>query len=327
MTKAVRLILFLILFGSSCARAMTDVSGTITGTILADSTWKQKVYLSVINGFDEMYMMSDNMIISECPLDSTGNFYFDIGFLPEEEVLLRIHLVKKGNPATTLIIGGREQNHFFFIAGRRSVISIYNLKGSGIFSSISISGSPSTVIFNQINELALYPEMIDYESTILEKTFVEKVVNERLRALADTSSNILLALYALYKSNYEDDYEINTGYYTAFLKKWELERSSYFSAFKKELPVRRRRMEYIFLAALLILSVPAADFLFKRNKKRKLNTLSVQERRILSLLQKGATNQEISDVCHIELSTVKTHVSSIFSKLKIKSRKEVLNLK
>ena len=64
------------------------------------------------------------------------------------------------------------------------------------------------------------------------------------------------------------------------------------------------------------------------NKKSKsLNNLSIQERKILVLIQQGLSNQEISDQCNIGMSTVKSHVSNIYGKLKIKSRKEALNIK
>jgi DNA-binding NarL/FixJ family response regulator len=78
---------------------------------------------------------------------------------------------------------------------------------------------------------------------------------------------------------------------------------------------------------LLLLLVVGAGFILARTlirdgKGRKIKKLSVQERRIFELLQKRATNQEIADELNIELSTVKSHVSNIFSKLKISSRKD-----
>jgi DNA-binding NarL/FixJ family response regulator len=40
----------------------------------------------------------------------------------------------------------------------------------------------------------------------------------------------------------------------------------------------------------------------------------------------GKSNKEISDELNIGLSTVKSHVNRIYSKLEIKSRKDILNL-
>jgi DNA-binding NarL/FixJ family response regulator len=93
------------------------------------------------------------------------------------------------------------------------------------------------------------------------------------------------------------------------------------------LPVDNNKLEYWLILSFIVLSGSGLGLYLRINKKRKLKKLSVQERKIFVLLQQGATNQEISDECHIEISTVKSHLNSIFSKLKIKSRKEALNIK
>jgi len=64
----------------------------------------------------------------------------------------------------------------------------------------------------------------------------------------------------------------------------------------------------------------------KFDQKRNLKNLSLQERRIFEFLREGATNQEISNQCLISINTVKSHVSNIYSKLNIKSRKDLMNL-
>ncbi len=54
--------------------------------------------------------------------------------------------------------------------------------------------------------------------------------------------------------------------------------------------------------------------------------LSQREIEVFDLLILGRSNQEISEVLHISLSTVKTHVSNIFIKMDVKSRAQVLAL-
>jgi len=51
--------------------------------------------------------------------------------------------------------------------------------------------------------------------------------------------------------------------------------------------------------------------------------LSIQERRVFQLVSEGKSNKEISAELNIGLSTVKSHVHSIYGKLGIKSRKEI----
>ena len=48
-----------------------------------------------------------------------------------------------------------------------------------------------------------------------------------------------------------------------------------------------------------------------------MKNLSVQERKIYTLLKEGKSNKEISEELNIGLSTVKSHASNIYSKLKI----------
>lgn len=54
------------------------------------------------------------------------------------------------------------------------------------------------------------------------------------------------------------------------------------------------------------------------------SNLSIWERRIFQMISKEKSNKEISEELHIEVSTVKSHVSSIYSKLGVRSRKELI---
>ena len=327
MKQLICYIFFVFIITGNCVFANADSAGIVAGKLIIDNSWVPKVYLSRISNLNEMYTMSGKMIVAETPLDSLGNFHFDLGFLTNEESLLRIHLVKKGNPVTTLVIGGRNENHFFFIANNKSKISIENIKSEGLFGNVKIAGSPSTVIFNRINEIADYPNLLNYDSIPIEKQYVEKAVNERLKQLADTCQNPLVSLYALHKSNFETDYSQNKEFYHSYIKKWEANKSSYFRAFRKQLPIQLRNWDAVFSIIIFILLGVGMGFYIRYRRDSKFDKLSVQERKIFSLIQQGATNQEISAQCHIEVSTVKTHVSNIFSKLKVKSRKEILNMK
>jgi len=55
------------------------------------------------------------------------------------------------------------------------------------------------------------------------------------------------------------------------------------------------------------------------------HTLSNQEKKVFNLLKKGKSNKEISSELHIEVSTVKSHLNKIYSRLGVKSRKEIID--
>ncbi len=326
-----RILCFTLLLLCAALRAQSDSGAYISGTLIADVSWERRVYLSEIPTFAEMYTMSRKMIVAESPLDSAGNFRFDLSSLSDEERLLRIHMVKRGNPATTLMIGGEEENHFFFLAHNRSQITLRNRGERGVFREVFLTGSANTALFNTIKELWEYPNLLNYDSLLLERRFVVKAVEEKLRFMADTCRHPLLSLYAVYAGGFPDNFSDHKVFYVAYLEKWKNNRSPYFSAFRKQVPMQSRKHLLLGIAlGLPFLLLPLSLLGWRQLRKRKalfaLNTLSIQERKIFALLQKGATNQEISNACHIELSTVKSHVSSIFSKLHVKSRREIVNM-
>ena len=327
-----RIFSFTLLLLCAALQAQSDSAACISGKLIADASWERRVYLSEIPAFAEMYTMSRKMIVAESALDSAGNFYFDLSSLSGDEALLRLHLVKQGNPATTLMIGGDEENHFFFLAHNQSRITLRNMGKRGLFREVILSGSPKTTLFNTIKELWEYPNMLNYDSLLLEKRFVVKAVEEKLRFIADTCSHPLLSLYAIYAGGFPDNFPDHEAFYTAYLEKWDQNRTLYFNEFRKQFPAQTNAHLAIWIAlllALLLLSFFGMRWraLRKRKASPAIDSLSLQERKVFSLLQQGATNQEISNTFHIELSTVKSHVSSIFSKLHVKSRREIVNMK
>lgn len=56
----------------------------------------------------------------------------------------------------------------------------------------------------------------------------------------------------------------------------------------------------------------------------RLSALSPREREVFELLLRGMRNREIEERLYISLSTVKNHVYSIFRKLRVHSRMELM---
>lgn len=68
------------------------------------------------------------------------------------------------------------------------------------------------------------------------------------------------------------------------------------------------------------------DWLSNREKTNQVlvEPLSPRELEILDLVVQRASNKEIADQCSIEISTVKSHISSILSKLGVRSRRQII---
>lgn len=62
------------------------------------------------------------------------------------------------------------------------------------------------------------------------------------------------------------------------------------------------------------------------NKNASIDALTPKEKEVLSLVAKGASNQEIADKLCVRDVTVKTHLNSIFKKLKVTNRTQAVLL-
>jgi DNA-binding CsgD family transcriptional regulator len=321
------IIFFLSLVLSSNIKAVSDTSGCIWGTLLLDDTWERNIYMSYIETIEKKYTVSDDIIIASSKVDSLGKFAIALDKLPSEWSLLRLHVVKQGVSPASLIIGSTDENYYFIIANRYSKIELHNTLEKPIFKNVFISGAPYMNTIEYITNLSNYPNSINYENSLIEKEFIEEVISEKLKSIADTCKNPLVSLYALYQTDFYSDYQKNPTFYKAYLSKWRNDNSPYFKSFRRQFPISEKPKWLYILIFLFIGVFISVSIFIKDRKRRKIKKLSMQERRIFELLHKGASNQEISDEYNIELSTVKSHVSNIFSKLNIKSRKEAINLK
>ena len=322
------ILLFALFSIESTAYQIDKKDGVIYGNLHVDDVWSSEIYLSYIPTFDDMYLIANYAIISETKIDSLGNYSFDISFLPEEYNLFRLHIVKKGDAPNTLTIGGKDENHLFLLANCYSAIEIESKGNTPPFRNVTFKKSINNRSFLEITKLAFIADSITNECSNTKAKFIENQLNNKLRSIADTCLNPLVSLYAIYNSNFENNYISNMEFYEAYLKKWENQNSSYFEAFRKELPLRRKNSNTTIIVLLVIVLISISFYFGKWTKKKQvgIKKLSVQERKVLELLKKGATNQEIAENCHIQITTVKSHVSSIFVKLNIKSRKEVMNM-
>ena len=60
--------------------------------------------------------------------------------------------------------------------------------------------------------------------------------------------------------------------------------------------------------------------------KSLIEKLTIKEREILKMVDEGLSNKEIADRLNVEVSTIKTHISNIYQKTEIKSRREVAGI-
>lgn len=285
-----------VLLGSSLLLpAQPGIEGRL---VLDTSKWAPVAYLSLIPDFGELNTISYENIIDRTPIGPDGEFRFPTGLLSSEDRLYRIHLSKKGDPAASLIIGGREQNHFFLIANQKAGIQISSGAGRNLFNHLKIEGYAPNTSLLEISQIASLLDTLDYFGSSMNREFIREAVADKLKSYADTCSHQLVAQYALYKSGKEADRNRNWWIGALLIAVFSLS-SLALSRIRRKRPVE---------------------------KKNSLSDLTVQERKIFALLQEGKSNKEIADDCAISVSTVKSHVNNIYSKLQVSSRKEILDL-
>jgi DNA-binding CsgD family transcriptional regulator/ElaB/YqjD/DUF883 family membrane-anchored ribosome-binding protein len=297
--------------------------------------WESKIYLTHVASFDAMYTVSKDLIIAETDIKTNGTFSFSTSFFPEEEQLYRLHIVKKNDPPTSLSIGGLDENHIFVIASRSSGVTVKSLSKEFPFSKITVTGSNSSVDFQRINVTASYKDSTTINGQVVKPQFIVNTIDERLRAMADSLNNPITSTYALYRTNYEKYALKRPDYFTQYYARWDKNNSSYLSHFKNKLNIPEKSVSFqwwqISISAIVFFFVGflLSKWSSKLNKdildKQKL--LSVQERRIFESMQKGSSNKQIAEEFNIGISTVKSHVGNIYSKLDISSRKEAMNIK
>jgi DNA-binding CsgD family transcriptional regulator len=274
--------------------------------------------------------MSNEIIVEKANINPSGGFTFNMQFLPDNDNLYRLHFSKKTDPPASLIIGGKDENHFFLIANKHSQVKIRNTVNSDLIKGIVIEGYYPNLILQQVNAIATYLDSTKFNGSTIKTSLIRGSVFEKLRQVADTCSNPLVSLYALYKSKFEQNYPTNQQFYKNFLSKWRKEKSSYFVEFRKEIPISGNKN--IWFYAIICCIVFFLGYLTSKTitkMKRNPNPiadLSLQQRKIFALLIDGKSNKEISELLNIELSTVKTHINRIYSKLGLNSRKDIANL-
>ena len=187
--------------------------------------------------------------------------------------------------------------------------------------------------FQSIQRLADYLDAVGIEDDLVEPEFINEVICEKIKSIALQTDNPIVSLFAAYQLKSNSNFQPEASFYSEVVATELGSTSTYNQFLLSELPqsnIEESNLNYtkwvLLLLALIIIS-GLAFFYLKPKKSSKLDSLSNQETKIFHLLQKGLSNKEISAECNIELSTVKSHVSAIYSKLDVKSRKEVLLLK
>jgi DNA-binding CsgD family transcriptional regulator len=293
----------------------------IEGQLPVDESWHPVAYVCRIPSLQSLYLASDEIIVQHARLDSNG--YFKI-FIPatDQEYLYRLHVSKKSDPPSTLIIGGDHENHLFFIGKQDDTIRI------DCFNGILAHCKPRGTLSNdELSELlGLVGAGVTRDSSMSRVSELSREsLKDNLLDLARDASSDLVKLMALEQTfGLSDDQLDEARQILATIAKTH----PYFREPVAD-DLKLSPLWAISLFGILVIAILLSMPLLRHYHLDRLirMRLSHQEMKVMQLSANGLTNKEIAQILHVEVSTIKSHINNIYSKMGIKSRREVLQYK
>lgn len=289
--------------------------------------WEQKVNLSKVqlNGKANGHTY---IPLTSSVLSKEGYFSFDQKWFDNKDHIYRIHV----NPIKSISRRtGLAKNSKLFILSKND--SIYFEKGISPFDSYTTNNKAHKE-WEQLKKFESKFESLhdDFDT--------EKYLLRTKGYVKDSLQILLVKLISIKKLDdkklLEKDIKENTAYYTSLLK--ELKSSEIDPALflylenKLSLVYLKNTDEKYSISVVLngiagLVITFLVLLIFRRRRNRNNNDLvplSKQENTIKELIISGKSNKEIANELFISINTVKTHISNIYSKLHITSRKELL---
>jgi len=307
-----------------------------------------KAYLIAIEDYKKCNLFLTEGILQEVPIDSLGNFEFSGDFLSKKNKFYKIHIDQCNNAITNyqhILNNCSISNSITFIANNRDSIHFPLNNMDQMFCSLEYSRIQNIAIqkIDSVQEILLF-DLHNSKSENQRKIIFKSYFN-KLQKYGSSFKDPLIALYVyqLYanRQSIVRDYYLtdlkNSDYYLDLLNllKSDYPQSNYTLQYERDLQrdlpefsVDKNNLTIAILVLILVLSIGINIYFLKGKRKKKPSIdykklLSPQELKVFELMHKGITNKEIAEQLFISLSTVKSHINTIYSKLSISSRKEI----
>lgn len=317
----------------------------IHGYIDAEEKGKT-IYLSLLRYNEENAIYPEQVLIST-QTDSSGYFEIRGKLLPNEDNLYRIHSnTRESEPLLEFVERGENKNQHNFIFSNTD--TLYFPKGTKIW----FDDAQSTNLSDKE-----WRSAIAYESKLLEEYSkaknVDMIAQAKKKYLSEyklycsdslSGSLVKLLVFAHLRRNADvsQDFKTNPDFYQNLLDElkkdyagasysyqYQSEISNLSASVIKEKYAFHKNLNYVFEAVILFL-FGALFYLLRRlriRKKEEINvevsSLSTQEKKVAKLICEGKSNKEIASELFVSLSTIKSHISNINSKLNVANRKQL----
>ncbi len=321
---------------------------SIKGKLNMKGDWQYQIYMSTIDRLDDYNSANAEYIINVATIDADGRFELKGDNLPEYSQFYKLYLLKEEHSEfnACLFVGGDDHNYVHLLLDNSSEVNIQaDTTTFAPFGDYQILKNRANQIMSNLGDL-LHPSYRFYEIKFpSELKFSEDKLNKDLFHFADTCSNSLVALAAINNTDYHayfDTYEKQYEQFGALLKV-QLPEHPYTKDYLRKLRYYNDDFEskpsYLFPILSLIFGLSTLFFIYQNMQLRKQlqhqkqevpkaedYELTPQEIKILKLIKLGRSNKEIASELFIELSTVKSHINKLYAKIKVKNRKEAIQI-
>ncbi len=343
--KTSRLLLFIaVCFTSNLCYADYSISGRVN----ISEEWQPQIFLAAINKLDDYYNAYPDLIVDAANINPDGSFLLQGSTLPPEKKFYRLYLMKEQNSEfDACFYGGDDHNFIHVVLDNNMELSIMS-DASEIapFGGYTVNGDYDNEMMNSLAEL-VYPTFYFHQIKFpSELRFSQEKLNRDLISFSDTCSSTMASLAAVINTDMDKYHESNSAFYSSFGTRLgsDLAENSYHEDYNRKMryyypEVKSqsswREMLLLFLTGACLFLLWQNSSLRKKSnnldsKKEQLPDLTEQltkkEKEILNLITAGKSNKEIAIDLFVELSTVKTHINKLYSKLNVSQRKDAIKI-
>lgn len=320
----------------------------VKGKVNLSEEWQPKVYMAAVQNLNDYYRTSSKLIINAAELDVEGNFLFEGENLPDEDLFYRLYLMKNDNTDfdACLYVGGHDFNSVHLILNNDTKVNVIADPSSlAPFGNFRIEGGKENMLMRNLSSI-VFPSFYFYKIQFpTELRFSEEKLHSDLKNFSDTCGHTLVALAAVNNMDFDSFFEKNSDFYLDFQERVnrDLPRTAYARDFNRKMSYysgidQRRGGFWKYVSAVLAALLTLVSFIWLKAKNTVATApvlapvqnvdpkerLTKKELEILACIQEGKSNKEIASALFIEVSTVKSHINKIYSKLEVSSRSELL---
>lgn len=340
----------LLIIGLCFACHFTYADYSVSGRVNLTGEWQPQIYLAAVDKLDDYYNAYPDLIVDAANVNPDGTFLLQGSTLPPEKKFYRIYLIKEQNSEfdACLYVGGDDHNFIHVVLDSETDLVINSdASYKAPFGNYTIEGDYDNDMMRVLARL-VYPSFYFYQIKFpSELRFSQEKLNRDLISFSDSCTSTMASLAAVINTDMDKYHKSNSAFYSSFATRLskDLTDNSYKEDYERKLRYydpnlkmeksRWKEALLLFLGSLCLFLIwqniqlrkkPQEQSPIHENQPNLTEQLTKKEIEILNLITNGKSNKEIASDLFIELSTVKTHINKIYSKLNISQRKEAVKI-